>query len=98
MEVMDISEQGIKLLNEKKLKLCQSIHGEVVLLTGQTIRMDANVQWSLDNTVGNYNKAVGSFDAKLIPGAKKLVDLGINSGKDGPLAHKGSGKQREYSG
>lgn len=37
---------------------------------------------SLDNSVSNYNKAVGSFDAKLIPGARKLVDLGISSGKE----------------
>lgn len=37
---------------------------------------------SLDGSVSSYNKAVGSFDAKLIPGAKKLVDLGINSSKE----------------
>lgn len=37
---------------------------------------------SLDGSISNYNKAVGSFDAKLVPGAKKLVDLGISSGKE----------------
>lgn len=37
---------------------------------------------SLDSSVANYNKAVGSFDAKLVPGAKKLADMGINSGKE----------------
>ncbi len=37
---------------------------------------------SLDGAVGNYNKAVGSFDTKLVPGAKKLADLGIDASRE----------------
>ncbi len=32
---------------------------------------------SLDGAVGSFNKAVGSFEAKLIPGARKFTELGI---------------------
>ncbi len=37
---------------------------------------------SLDGAVGNYNKAVGSFDTKLVPGAKKLADMGIDASRE----------------
>ncbi len=32
---------------------------------------------SLDGAVGSFNKAVGSFEAKLMPGARKFTELGI---------------------
>lgn len=35
----------------------------------------------LDSAVGSFNKAVGSFDNKLLPGARKLADMGISAGK-----------------
>lgn len=37
---------------------------------------------NLDSAVGNYNKAVGSFDAKVLPGARKLSEMGIEELKD----------------
>jgi len=52
IEVMDISENGIRLLNDKKIDLGQSIHGEIVLLSGRSMRVDGEVQWSLNNEVG----------------------------------------------
>ena len=36
----------------------------------------AKVGRSLDSTVKNYNKAVGSLDSRVLPGARKLGDLG----------------------
>lgn len=42
----------------------------------------AKVGRSLDGAVGNFNKAVGSFDSKVMPGAKKLADMGISSSKE----------------
>ena len=36
---------------------------------------------SLDGAVGSFNKAVGSFEAKLMPGARKFTELGIEGNK-----------------
>lgn len=33
---------------------------------------------SLDSAVGSFNKAVGSFEAKLMPGARKFTELGVD--------------------
>lgn len=36
---------------------------------------------SLDTAVGDYNKAVGSFDAKVLPGARKFTEMGVSAKK-----------------
>ena len=36
---------------------------------------------SLDGAVGAFNKTVGSFDSKVMPGARKLTELGVEEGK-----------------
>ncbi len=36
---------------------------------------------SLDSSVSHYNKAVGSFDAKVLPGARKFTEMGISTRK-----------------
>ena len=36
---------------------------------------------SLDGAVDNYNKAVGSYEAKVLPGARKFLEMGINEAK-----------------
>lgn len=41
----------------------------------------AKVGRSLDTAVGSYNKAVGSFDAKVLPSARKLSEMGIQEQK-----------------
>jgi DNA recombination protein RmuC len=35
----------------------------------------------LDSATANYNKAVGSFEAKVVPGARKFTELGVSPGK-----------------
>jgi DNA recombination protein RmuC len=35
---------------------------------------------SLNSTVADYNKTVGSFEAKLLPGARKFSEMGVGGG------------------
>ena len=37
---------------------------------------------SLDSSVGHYNRAVGSFQSNLIPGASKFAEMGIKARKE----------------
>lgn len=37
---------------------------------------------SLDASVGHFNKAVGSFDAKVLPGVRKFSELGLSAKKE----------------
>jgi DNA recombination protein RmuC len=39
---------------------------------------------SLDSSVQSFNKAVGSFDTRVLPGARRFVELGINTRKPVP--------------
>lgn len=39
----------------------------------------AKIGKSLDSSVGAFNKAVGSFDARVLPAARKFTELGISS-------------------
>lgn len=37
---------------------------------------------SLDSSVGHFNKAVGSFDARILPSARKFTEMGIHAKKE----------------
>lgn len=39
---------------------------------------------SLDNSVDTFNKAVGSYDSRILPGARKFTELGISAKKEAP--------------
>ncbi|MCA1798013.1 MAG: DNA recombination protein RmuC [Xanthomonadaceae bacterium] len=39
---------------------------------------------SLGSSVETYNKAVGSFERQVIPGARRFPEMGVRSGKDIP--------------
>jgi len=41
----------------------------------------AKVGKSLDNSVNHYNKAVGSFDTRILPSARKFTEMGISARK-----------------
>ncbi len=52
LEVIDISESGLKLLNDKEIKLGQLISGEIVLLSGKSINLTGEITWEHSNEVG----------------------------------------------
>ncbi|MBT8121102.1 MAG: DNA recombination protein RmuC, partial [Gammaproteobacteria bacterium] len=39
---------------------------------------------SLDSSVSAYNKAVSSYDSRVLPGARKFTELGISTKKEPP--------------
>ena len=39
---------------------------------------------SLDNSVSAYNKAISSYDSRILPGAKKFTELGVTARKEPP--------------
>ncbi len=41
----------------------------------------ARLGGSLDGAIGHFNKTVGSFEGKVLPGARRLAELGINARK-----------------
>jgi DNA recombination protein RmuC len=43
-----------------------------------------NVGAGLKSTIGHYNKAVGSYEGTLLPGARKLAELGAKGAKELP--------------
>ena len=37
---------------------------------------------SLDSSVGHFNKAIGSFDSRIVPSARKFTEMGIHAKKE----------------
>jgi hypothetical protein len=52
LEIIDISEKGLKLSNEGQIDLGRLIHGEAILLSGRSVHVDGEIAWSLNNEVG----------------------------------------------
>jgi len=52
LEIIDISEKGLKLVNDEQLDLGRMIYGEAVLLSGQSIHVDGDVAWRTDTEIG----------------------------------------------
>ncbi len=52
LEIIDISEKGLKLFNDSQIDLDQLIHGEAILLSGRSIHVDGEISWSLNNKFG----------------------------------------------
>ncbi len=51
-QIINISEKGLKLFNEKKVELNPVINGEVILLSGRSIIVNGEISWSLSNEFG----------------------------------------------
>ena len=52
VEIVDISERGVKFLNDNGIEFDQMIHGTAVLLSGKTIIVDGEVSRSLNRECG----------------------------------------------
>ncbi|MFK7794835.1 MAG: DNA recombination protein RmuC [Gammaproteobacteria bacterium] len=50
---------------------------------------------NLDDSVGNYNKAIGSLERQVLPGARKFTELGIQAKEEIPLIDEIEKKTRD---
>jgi len=52
MDVIDISEKGIKFIKDKQQTLSECVHGSTVLLSGKSIEVAGKIVWESDNEAG----------------------------------------------
>ncbi|UCD89984.1 MAG: PilZ domain-containing protein [Desulfobacterales bacterium] len=50
--IINISERGLKLFNEKRIKIDHVVNGEAVLLSGRSIIVNGKASWSLSYEFG----------------------------------------------
>ena len=62
---------------EKIRDLGEEMYKRLSTFTGHISKLGKSLAGSIDH----YNKAVGSFDRQVIPGAKKVTEMGIRSAK-----------------
>jgi len=70
LEIIDISERGLKLLNEKKIEFDRIINGEAVLLSRKTINVKGEVAWSFNYEVGLL---IDSIPGSIIAEEKRII-------------------------
>ena len=58
LQIINISEKGLKLLNDEKIELSRFIQGEAVMLCGKSVTVDGEVSWSLNNEVGLFKVTI----------------------------------------
>jgi len=63
---------------EKIRQLAQDMHGRLSAFTGHLAKLGKQ----LEGTVRAYNSAVGSMERKVLPGARKFVELGVHAKTD----------------
>ena len=52
LKIIDISEQGIKLLNDKQAKLGMMVHGSILLSSRKSMEVTGKIIWQRDNRIG----------------------------------------------
>jgi hypothetical protein len=55
-EVLDISQRGLKFLNDKEVNLSEYISGKLTLLCGESIDIEGSPIWEQDDDFGLYLK------------------------------------------
>jgi len=63
---------------EEIRKLAEDLYGRLTAFVGHMNKVGKQLASSVDN----YNRAVGSLERKVLPGARKFVELGIRPKKD----------------
>ena len=58
--------------------LAEDLYGRLATFVGHMNRMGRQ----LANSVETYNKAVGSLERSVLPGARKFTELGVHAKKD----------------
>ncbi len=59
-------------------KLAEDLHGRLSVFVGHLNKVGRQLASSVDN----YNRAVGSLERKVLPGARKFVELGVQAKKE----------------
>ena len=65
---------------EKIRTVGEEMYGRLVTFAEHLTRLGK----SLESSVGHYNKAVGSFDTRILPGARRFTEMGITASKAVP--------------
>ncbi len=55
-EILDLSNAGIRFINNKNVKLDNYITGELTFLSGETVRVEGTLKWERSNMYGLYMK------------------------------------------
>ena len=58
MEVIDISEKGIKLFKDEQIDIGQCVHGTAKLLCGKSIDITGKIIWQSEREVGLLTKPI----------------------------------------
>ena len=52
MDVIDLSETGVKFIKDKQQTLSECVHGTTKLLSGKSIDIAGKIVWESDNEIG----------------------------------------------
>jgi len=58
LEVLDVSERGMRLLNYKQHKIDQNIRGTIVFLCGISIEVAGEIAWQYRNELGLFTTRI----------------------------------------
>ena len=71
------NQQAVTENAEKIRDLGEDLYKRIATFTGHLAKLGSHLSSSVDH----YNKAVGSFERQVLPGARKFTEMGIKAGK-----------------
>jgi DNA recombination protein RmuC len=74
--------------------LAQDLYKRLNTFTSHLQKVGKN----LDDSVSNYNKAIGSLERQVLPGARKFTELGVHAKEDIPFIDEIEKKSRDIAG